>query len=461
VFQKVLIANRGEIALRVIRACRELGIATVAVHSTADVHSLHVRFADEAICIGPASSRESYLNVPALLSAAEITGADAIHPGYGFLSENAEFAEVSETCKIRFIGPRPAVIRLMGNKVRAREAAKAAGLPLLPGSPGVLKDPAEAEKVAREIGLPIILKAAAGGGGRGMKIVRDFNAVAHAFATASAEAVSAFGNGDMYMERYVEKPRHIEIQIMADEHGRVIHLGERECSVQRRHQKLIEESPSVALTPELREEMGRTSVRAMEKIGYNNLGTIEYLLDEQGRYYFMEMNTRVQVEHPVTEMVTGIDIVREQILLAAGAPLRFEQADIKMSGAAIECRVNAEDPVTFSPWPGKITAYNAPGGYGVRVDSAAYQDYSVLPHYDSMIAKLIVHAQTRELAIARMQRALGEFVIQGIRTNIPFHRAALAEEGFMAGEYDTRLVERLLASETGSRRLKKAIEETP
>ncbi len=460
-FKKVLIANRGEIALRIIRACRELGIATVAVHSTADAHSLHVRFADEAICIGPPSSRDSYLNVPALLSAAEITRADAIHPGYGFLSENAEFAEVCETCRIKFIGPSPKVIRLMGNKVRAREAAKAAGLPLLPGSPGVLKDADEAVKVARQIGLPVILKAAAGGGGRGMKIVRDFNAVARAFATASAEAVSAFGNGDMYMERYVEKPRHVEIQIMADEHGNVVHLGERECSVQRRHQKLIEESPSPALTPELREEMGRTSVKAMEAIGYNNLGTIEYLLDEQGRFYFMEMNTRVQVEHPVTEMVTGIDVVREQLRLAYGEKLRFKQADIQMRGAAIECRVNAEDPVTFAPWPGKITAYNVPGGFGVRVDSAAYQDYAVLPNYDSMIAKLIVHAETRELAIARMQRALGEFVIQGIRTNIPFHRAALAEEGFLAGDYDTRLVERLLASETGSRRLKKAIEDTP
>ncbi|MGA9522748.1 MAG: acetyl-CoA carboxylase biotin carboxylase subunit [Myxococcaceae bacterium] len=460
-FKKILIANRGEIALRIIRAARELGIATVAVHSTADVHSLHVRFADEAVCIGPPASRESYLNVPALLSAAEITNADAIHPGYGFLSENAEFAEVCENCKIRFIGPNPRVIKLMGNKVRAREAAREAGLPLLPGSPGVLKDPAEAEKVAREIGLPVILKAAAGGGGRGMKIVRDFKAVAQAFSTASAEAVSAFGNGDMYMERYVEKPRHIEIQIIADNHGNVLHLGERECSVQRRHQKLIEESPSPALTPELREEMGRISVEAMKKIGYTNLGTIEYLLDEQGRFYFMEMNTRVQVEHPVTEMVTGVDVVREQIRLAWGERLNLTQDEVTMKGWAIECRINAEDPVTFAPWPGKITAYNAPGGLGVRIDSAAYENYSVLPHYDSMIAKLIVHAETREAAIKRMQRALGEFVIQGIRTNIPFHKAALADEGFLAGDYDTRLVERLLASEKGSRRLKQAIEETP
>ncbi len=460
-FKKILIANRGEIALRIIRAARELGIATVAVHSTADVHSLHVRFADEAVCIGPPASRESYLNVPALLSAAEITNADAIHPGYGFLSENAEFAEVCENCKIRFIGPNPRVIKLMGNKVRAREAAREAGLPLLPGSPGVLKDPAEAEKVAREIGLPVILKAAAGGGGRGMKIVRDFKAVAQAFSTASAEALSAFGNGDMYMERYVEKPRHIEIQIIADNHGNVLHLGERECSVQRRHQKLIEESPSPALTPELREEMGRISVEAMKKIGYTNLGTIEYLLDEKGRFYFMEMNTRVQVEHPVTEMVTGVDVVREQIRLAYGEHLTLTQDQVVMRGHAIECRINAEDPVTFAPWPGKITGYNAPGGLGVRIDSAAYENYSVLPHYDSMIAKLIVHAENRDAAIKRMQRALGEFVIQGIRTNIPFHRAALADEGFLAGDYDTRLVERLLASETGSRRLRQAIEETP
>jgi acetyl-CoA carboxylase biotin carboxylase subunit len=460
-FKKVLIANRGEIALRVIRACRELGIKTVAVHSTADAHGLHVRFADEAVCIGPPQSKESYLNVPALLSAAEITRADAIHPGYGFLSENAEFAEVCEKCKIKFIGPRPEVIKLMGNKVRAREAAKAAGLPLLPGSPGVLKDAVEAEAFAKEIGFPVILKAAAGGGGRGMKIVREARALASAFATASAEAVSAFANGDMYIERYVEKPRHIEIQIVADEHGKVVHLGERECSVQRRHQKLIEESPSPGVSRELREEMGRVSVRAMEEIRYNNLGTIEYLMDESGRFYFMEMNTRVQVEHPVTEQVTGVDLVRTQIRLASGEPLWFGQSDIAMKGAAIECRVNAEDPVTFAPWPGKITAYSAPGGLGVRVDSAAYENYTVLPHYDSLLAKLITFAESRDVAIKRMRRALGEYVVQGIRTNIPFHRAALEEDAFVRGEYDTRFVERLHASETGSSRLKKAIEETP
>jgi acetyl-CoA carboxylase, biotin carboxylase subunit len=461
VFKKVLIANRGEIALRVIRACRELGIATVAVHSTADANGLHVRFADEAVCIGPPPSKESYLNVPQLLSAAEITRADAIHPGYGFLSENAEFAEVCENCKIRFIGPRPEMLRLMGNKVRAKQAAREAGLPLLPGSTGVVRDPKEAEAIAREIGFPVIIKAAAGGGGKGMKIVRDPNALAQAFSTAAAEAVASFNNGDLYIERYVEKPRHIEIQIAADEHGNIIHLGERECSVQRRHQKLIEESPSPAITPELREKMGRVSVEAMKRLRYNNVGTIEYLLDEHGQFYFMEMNTRIQVEHPVTELVTGIDLVREQIRMAYGHPLRFKQEDIQLRGAAIECRVNAEDPVTFAPWPGKITGYSVPGGYGVRVDSAAYENYTVLPHYDSLLAKLIVHAEDRPTAIRRMQRALGEYVVEGIRTNIPFHRAALAEEAFQEGHYDTRFVERLLASETGSHRLKKAIEETP
>ena len=460
-FKKVLIANRGEIALRVIRACRELGIATVAVHSTADANALHVRFADESVCIGPPPSKESYLNIPQLLSAAEITRADAIHPGYGFLSENSEFAKVCRDCKIHFIGPRPEMISLMGNKVRARNAAREAGLPLLPGSTGTVKDAKEAEAFAREIGFPVILKAASGGGGKGMKIVREPHALAQAFATAAAEAVASFGNGDLYIERYVEKPRHIEIQVVADEHGRIIHLGERECSVQRRHQKLIEESPSPALTPELRQQMGEVSIRAMEKLGYNNVGTIEYLLDENGRFYFMEMNTRIQVEHPVTELVTGIDLVREQIKLSSGEPLQRRQEDIQMRGHAIECRVNAEDPVTFAPWPGKITAYSVPGGYGVRVDSSAYENYTVLPYYDSLLAKLIVYAEDRPTAIRRMQRALGEYVVQGIRTNIPFHRAAMAEDAFVEGNYDTRFVERLLASETGTHRLRKAIEETP
>jgi acetyl-CoA carboxylase, biotin carboxylase subunit len=461
VFKKILIANRGEIALRVIRACRELGIATVAVHSTVDADALHVRFADESVCIGPAPSKESYLNIPAILSAAEITRADAIHPGYGFLSENADFAEVCESCKIHFIGPNPRVIRLMGNKVRARAAALEAGLPLLPGSQGVLKDAREAERVAAQIGFPVILKAAAGGGGKGMKIVREPAAIPQAFSTATAEALASFANGDMYVERYVEKPRHIEIQIVADEHGNVSHLGERECSVQRRHQKLIEESPSPGVSPELREEMGRVSLEAMRKLEYTNLGTIEYLMDEKGRFYFMEMNTRVQVEHPVTELVTGVDIVREQIKLADGQPLRWKQEDVKMRGHAIECRINAEDPVTFAPSPGKITGYSAPGGLGVRVDSAAYENYVVRPNYDSLLAKLIAFAEDRPTTIRRMQRALSEYVIEGIKTNTAFHRAALAEESFLEGSYDTRFVERLLASETGSHRLKKAIEETP
>jgi acetyl-CoA carboxylase, biotin carboxylase subunit len=460
-FKKVLIANRGEIALRVIRACKELQIATVAVHSTADADALHVRFADESVCIGPPASKESYLNVPALLSAAEITRADAIHPGYGFLSENAEFAEICQKCKIAFIGPKPEVIRMMGNKVRAREAAKAAGLPLLPGSPTALKDAKEAVEWAQKIGFPVILKAAAGGGGRGMKIVRDAKSLPQAFATASAEALNAFSDGSMYIERYVEKPRHIEIQIVADVHGNVVHLFERECSVQRRHQKLIEESPSPAVSSALREEMGRVSVAAMKKIKYSNLGTIEYLLDESGRFYFMEMNTRVQVEHPVTEQVTNVDLLRTQLRLAAGEPLWFGQDDVKLTGAAIECRVNAEDPVSFAPWPGKITAYSVPGGLGVRVDSAAYENYVVQPHYDSLVAKLIVTAADRTQAIARMQRALGEYVVRGIRTNIPFHVAAMEAPQFVNGQYDTRFVEQMQGSDVGAARVQQAIEETP
>jgi acetyl-CoA carboxylase biotin carboxylase subunit len=460
-FKKVLIANRGEIAMRVIRACRELGIATVAVHSTADANAMHVRFADEALCIGPAPSRESYLNVPAILSAAEITRADAIHPGYGFLSENADFAEVCEKCGIHFIGPSPAMLRMMGNKVSARAAAIEAGLPLLPGSRGVIASPEEAETLAEEIGYPVILKAASGGGGKGMKIVRERSALRQAFNTAAAEAVASFNDGTLYLERYVEQPRHIEIQILADEHGNVVHLGERECSVQRRHQKLIEESPSPAVSQELREEMGRVSVEAMKRIGYNNVGTIEYLLDEHGRFYFMEMNTRIQVEHPVTEQVTSIDLVREQIRLASGLPLRWKQEDIIMRGHSIECRINAEDPITFAPWPGVITSYAVPGGYGVRIDSAAYENYRVLPNYDSLLAKLVVYAEDRTIAIRRMQRALSEYVIEGIRTNIPFHRAALDEPDFVRGEYDTRFVERLLASETGRQRLHQAVEDTP
>jgi acetyl-CoA carboxylase biotin carboxylase subunit len=461
VFKKILIANRGEIALRIIRACRELDVATVAVHSTADSDALHVRFADESVCIGPPPAKESYLNVPAILSAAEITRADAIHPGYGFLSENADFAEVCETCKIRFIGPRPEILRLMGNKVRARGAAREAGLPLLPGSDGLVTNPKEAGAIAERIGFPVIFKAANGGGGRGMKIVRSPTAIPGAFSIATAEALASFGSGDLYLERYVEKPRHIEIQIIADEQGEIIHLGERECSVQRRHQKLIEESPSPGLSAQLRAQMGELSVKAMESIHYNNLGTIEYLLDETGKFYFMEMNTRLQVEHPVTEAVSGIDLVREQIRLAAGEELGRRQEDVHFSGAAIECRINAEDPLTFAPSPGRITAYSAPGGLGIRIDSAAYENYSVLPHYDSLLAKLIAFAEDRRRTVRRMQCALGEFVVNGIRTNVPFHRAALSDESFIAGTYDTRFVERLLASETGTRRLRQAIEETP
>jgi acetyl-CoA carboxylase biotin carboxylase subunit len=443
-FKKVLIANRGEIALRVIRACKELGIVTVAVHSTADAESLHVRFADEAICIGPPQSKESYLNPRALLAAADMTGVDAVHPGYGFLSENAGFAEMVQDMGLKFIGPRPEMIKLMGNKVAAREAAEKAGLPLLPGARGFLKDAEDAEAHAEKIGYPVILKAAAGGGGRGMKIVRDGSQVRKAFETASNEALAAFSDGSMYLERYVEEPRHIELQIVADEHGNVICLGERECSVQRRHQKLIEEAPSPAVTPQLRREMIEVALKAMRSIGYNNVGTIEFLMDEKGRYYFMEMNTRIQVEHPVTEQVYGLDLLREQIRLAAGEPLGRTQEEIIPHGHSIECRVNAEDPVTFAPSPGKITGYHQPGGYGVRVDTMAYEQYKVQPYYDSLVAKLVVTGATREIALKRMQRALAEYVIEGIKTNIAFHKRVLVDPRFVAGKYDTRIVDQIL-----------------
>jgi acetyl-CoA carboxylase biotin carboxylase subunit len=443
-FKKVLIANRGEIALRVIRACKELGISTVAVHSTADAESLHVRFADEAICIGPPQSKDSYLNPRALLAAADITGADAIHPGYGFLSENAGFAEMVENMGIKFIGPRPEMIRLMGNKVAAREAAEKAGLPLLPGARGFLKDAADAEAHAEKIGYPVILKAAAGGGGRGMKIVRDGSQVRKAFETASNEALAAFSDGSMYLERYVEEPRHIELQIVADEHGSIICLGERECSVQRRHQKMIEEAPSPGVTPELRREMIEVALKAMRSIRYNNVGTIEFLLDEKGRYYFMEMNTRIQVEHPVTEQVYRLDLLREQIRLAAGEKLDRTQESVIAYGHSIECRVNAEDPVTFAPSPGKITGYHQPGGYGVRVDTMAYDQYKVQPYYDSLVAKLVVTGANREIALKRMQRALNEYVIEGIKTNIAFHKRVLQNAAFIAGKYDTRIVDQIL-----------------
>jgi acetyl-CoA carboxylase biotin carboxylase subunit len=443
-FKKVLIANRGEIALRVIRACKELGLSTVAVHSTADAESLHVRFADEAICIGPPQSRDSYLNVRSLLSAADVTGADAIHPGYGFLSENADFAELVTKMGLKFIGPRPEMIRLMGNKVAAREAMEKAGLPLLPGARGKLKDAEEAQRIADEIGYPVILKAAAGGGGRGMKICRDRAQVKQLFETASNEALSAFGDGSMYLERYVEQPRHIELQMVADEHGHIIHLGERECSVQRRHQKLIEEAPSPAVTPELRREMGEVALSAMKRIAYNNVGTIEFLMDEKGRYYFMEMNTRIQVEHPVTEQVYRLDLVREQIRLAAGEKLERSQESVVPNAHAIECRVNAEDPVTFAPSPGRINGYHQPGGYGVRVDTMAYEQYKVQPYYDSLVAKLVVTGATREIALKRTLRALNEYVIEGIKTNIPFHKRVLTFPAFVAGQYDTRIVDQIL-----------------
>jgi acetyl-CoA carboxylase, biotin carboxylase subunit len=450
-FKKVLIANRGEIALRVIRACRELGVQTVAIHSTVDAESLHVQFADEAVCVGPPPSKDSYLNIRAIMAAAEVTGADAVHPGYGFLSENPGFAEIVEKLGMKFIGPRSEMLKLMGNKVQARNFAERSGLPLLPGARGVLQNADEADAVAREVGFPIILKAAAGGGGRGMKIVREGGDVRRTFEQASNEAQAAFGDGSMYLERYVEEPRHIELQIAADEHGNVIHLGERECSVQRRHQKIVEESPSPAVTPELRKEMGEVALKAMRSIGYNNVGTIEFLMDEKGRYYFMEMNTRIQVEHPVTEQVYGLDLLRLQIRLAAGEKLDRTQESVVPRFHAIECRVNAEDPVTFAPSPGNITGYHQPGGYGVRVDTMAYEHYRVQPYYDSLLAKLICWADKREVAMQRMRRALDEYVVEGIKTNLPFLRRVLADRRFQAGKYDTRIVEQILAEGAAER----------
>jgi acetyl-CoA carboxylase biotin carboxylase subunit len=446
-FKKVLVANRGEIALRVIRACRELGVQTVAIHSTADAESLHVQFADEAVCVGPAQSKDSYLNIRAVMSAAEVTGCDAVHPGYGFLSENPAFAEIVEKLGMKFIGPRSEMLRLMGNKVQAREFAEKAGLPLLPGARGVLQSGDEASEIAKQIGYPIILKAAAGGGGRGMKIVREGGDVRRAFDQASHEAKAAFSDGSMYLERYVEEPRHIELQIAADEHGNVIHLGERECSVQRRHQKIVEESPSPAVTPKLREEMGEAALVALRSIAYNNVGTVEFLMDEKGRYYFMEMNTRIQVEHPVTEQVYGLDLLRLQIRLAAGEPIDRTQESIVPRFHAIECRVNAEDPNNFAPSPGVITGYHQPGGYGVRVDTMAYEHYKVQPYYDSLVAKLICWGDAREVAMQRMRRALDEYIVEGIKTNLPFLRRVLADERFRAGRYDTRIVDQILSGD--------------
>ncbi|MDD5286755.1 MAG: acetyl-CoA carboxylase biotin carboxylase subunit [Desulfuromonadaceae bacterium] len=443
-FHKVLIANRGEIAVRVIRACKELGIKTVAVYSQADTHSLHVKLADESVCIGPAPSIKSYLNVNAIISAAELTDAEAIHPGYGFLSENANFAEVCEKCGITFIGPSAESMRIMGDKISARQAVIKQGVPILPGTKEGVHSVEEAVKVAKEIGFPVIIKATAGGGGRGMKIVHSQATLPNAFATARAEAQSGFGNPEVYIEKYCEQPRHVEIQILADKHGNVIHLGERDCSIQRRHQKLIEEAPSTVVTPEIRKAMGDAAVRAAKAVGYNSVGTIEFLVDKSNNFYFMEMNTRVQVEHPVTEMVTGVDIVREQIRSAAGLPLRYKQEDIQIRGHSIECRINAEDPFKFTPCPGKITSYHPPGGLGVRVDSFVYDQYSVVPHYDSLIGKLIVHADTREEAIKRMARALDEYIVEGIKTTIFFHKRIMAHKDFIEGNIDTSFLERIV-----------------
>ena len=445
-FRKILIANRGEIALRVICAAKELGIKTVAVYSEADRHSLHVRFADEAVCIGPAKSARSYLDIPSVISAAEITNVDAIHPGYGFLSENADFGEVCETSGIKFIGPKPDVVRAMGFKQHARTAMRKAGIPILPGSEGILKSPEEAVAIAGKIGYPVILKASAGGGGRGMRVVQTPEELPLLLASAQSEAGAAFSCPDVYLEKFVDKPRHIEFQILADQHGNVEVLGERECSIQRRHQKLIEESPSLKVTPALRERMSNTLKKAMIDVGYTNAGTAEFLMDEDGSLYFIEVNARVQVEHPVTEFVTGVDIVKSQILIAMGEPLsNVLSGPVTMTGHAIECRINAENPVNFTPSPGRITGLNLPGGIGVRVDTAAYTDCVIPPYYDSLVAKLIVHGKDRPEAMARMRRALDTFVVEGIHTSIPLHQRIFADGQFQAGDFDTGFIARFLA----------------
>lgn len=441
-FQKVLIANRGEIAVRVIRACRELGIGTVAVYSEADRDALHVKLADEAYCIGPKASKESYLNIANIMSVATKVGADAIHPGYGFLAENADFAEICAACNITFIGPDPEAIVKMGDKSTAKETMKAAGVPTVPGTDGLVEDISEAIRTANEIGYPVMVKATAGGGGRGMRVAVDDEDLEKAIRQAQNEAKTAFGNPGVYLEKFVEGPRHVEIQIMADKHGNVVYLGERDCSIQRRHQKLIEEAPSPALSEELRRQMGEAAVAAARAVSYHGAGTVEFLLDKHGNFYFMEMNTRIQVEHPVTELVTGFDLIKEQITVAAGLPLSFTQDEVKLNGWAIECRINAENPAkNFMPSPGQITEYLPPGGFGVRVDSAAYAGYTIPPYYDSMIAKLIVWGKDREEAIARMKRALEEFVVAGISTTIPFHLKVLDHEVFVSGEFDTKFLE--------------------
>jgi acetyl-CoA carboxylase biotin carboxylase subunit len=443
-FQKILIANRGEIALRIQRACRELGIPTVAVHSTADAEAMHVRLADESVCIGPPPAKDSYLNIPSILSAASITGADAIHPGYGFLAENARFVEMVEAHGLTFIGPSPAHIAMMGDKVAAKAAMAGLGVPLVPGSDGVVPDVATARGVAAQIGYPVLIKAVAGGGGRGMKVAADAAGLEDAFRLARMEAAAAFGNGAVYIEKYLDRPRHIELQVFADAYGNVVHFGERDCSLQRRHQKVLEEAGSPALTTVARDALGATATAALRKLGYRNAGTLEFLYQD-GQFAFIEMNTRLQVEHPVTEMVCGIDLVREQIRIAAGAELGYGQADIRFDGHAIECRINAEDPATFMPTPGRVTAFHAPGGLGVRVDSALYAGYFVPPYYDSMVAKLIVHAPTRRDAINRLRRALDEFAVLGIQTTIPLHRRLVDDPDFQAGDYTIHWLEQFVS----------------
>jgi len=444
-FTRILIANRGEVALRIIRACREMGIATVAVYSEADRDSLHVRYADDAVCIGPAQSALSYLNIPQIISAAVITQADAIHPGYGFLAENDRFAENCEACEITFIGPTADTIRRMGDKAEAKQSARKAGVPVIPGSDGVVETVEEATKLAAAIGYPVIVKASGGGGGRGMRVAQSEVALQNAFLMAQSEAAKAFDNPRVYLEKYFSTPRHVEIQVLGDTHGRVIHLGERDCSVQRRHQKLIEESPGPAMTPKLRRKMGEAAVKAALSANYVGAGTVEFLLDPDGHFYFMEMNTRVQVEHPVTEMVTGIDIIKQQIRVAAGEKLTLRQDQVRLDGHAIECRINAEDPDNkFLPCPGRISVFHAPGGPGVRVDSHAYGEYTIPPYYDSLIAKLIVHDEDRAAALRRMERALDEFVIEGIKTTIPFHLRVLRDERFQRGEYDVTFLDTMM-----------------
>ncbi|QAT16916.1 acetyl-CoA carboxylase biotin carboxylase subunit [Candidatus Velamenicoccus archaeovorus] len=448
-FSKILIANRGEIALRIIRACKEMGIKTVAIYSVADKDSLHVRMADEAVCVGPAAPSASYLNIPAVISAAEITDVEAIHPGYGFLSENAHFAEICESCQIAFIGPSPQNIRLLGDKMAAKETMSKAGLPITPGSNSVVKTKEEALKIARRIKYPVIIKATAGGGGRGMRICHNDIRLISSLMTAQAEAEKAFGVQDVYIEKYIEEPRHVEFQIIADHYGNVIHLGERDCSIQRRHQKLLEESPSSALDSKLRKKIGDLVIKGVKAAGYRNVGTIEFLLDKEKNFYFMEMNTRIQVEHPVTEMVTGIDLIKEQIKIAAGEKLKIRQEDVKIEGAAMECRINAEDPQNnFMPSPGRIETLNLPGGPRVRIDTHVYQGYQISPHYDSMVAKLIVHRENRHEVIKTMLRALDEFVIEPIKTTIPFHKQLLNHPSFRKGDISTHFIEQILKTNT-------------